>query len=212
MKKLYVAGVLLVFILLVTPHSAFAHTHMVSSSPEKDEQVEQPIDQIQLDFHTDIAPLSSFTVTGEQGTIELEEIQVEGARMTGLLAGDLENGTYTVDWKIVGEDGHPMEGSYSFSVNVPESAVTEDQTEAPAEAEDTSSNADTSANNDSGNAAADESVTAVDPDTNSNDEATADTAVVKERASLSMPMLIAGIVIIAVILAVVLVVLRRRRS
>lgn len=180
MKKLYVAGVLLVFILLVTPHSAFAHTHMVSSSPEKDEQVEQPIDQIQLDFHTDIAPLSSFTVTGEQGTIELEEIQVEGARMTGLLAGDLENGTYTVDWKIVGEDGHPMEGSYSFSVNVPESA--------------------------------DESVTAVDPDTNSNDEATADTAVVKERASLSMPMLIAGIVIIAVILAVVLVVLRRRRS
>ncbi|WP_216479144.1 copper resistance CopC family protein [Paenibacillus brevis] len=208
MKKFYVVGVLLAFVLLVTPHSAFAHTHMVSSSPEKDEQVEQPIHQIQLDFHTDIAPLSSFTVTGEQGAIELEEIQVEGARMTGLLAGDLENGTYTVDWKIVGEDGHPMEGSYSFSVNVPESAVTEEQTEPSAE--DTSSNADTPANDNNGNAATDESVTAVDPDTNSTE--VTDTAVVKEPSSLSMPMLIAGIVIIAIILAVVLVVMRRRRS
>lgn len=208
MKKFYVVGVLLAFVLLVTPHSAFAHTHMVSSSPEKDEQVEQLIHQIQLDFHTDIAPLSSFTVTGEQGAIELEEIQVEGARMTGLLAGDLENGTYTVDWKIVGEDGHPMEGSYSFSVNVPESAVTEEQTEPSAE--DTSSNADTPANDNNGNAATDESVTAVDPDTNSTE--VTDTAVVKEPSSLSMPMLIAGIVIIAVILAVVLVVMRRRRS
>ena len=38
----------------------------------------------------------------------------------------LENGDYKVEWKIIGADGHPIEGDFSFSVNVP---VTEDSCE-----------------------------------------------------------------------------------
>ena len=31
----------------------------------------------------------------------------------------LKNGNYIVDWKIIGTDGHPIEGTFSFSVEVP---------------------------------------------------------------------------------------------
>ena len=38
----------------------------------------------------------------------------------------LENGDYKVEWNIIGADGHPIEGEFSFSVNVP---VTEEPAE-----------------------------------------------------------------------------------
>lgn len=201
MKKLTFLIPLLLLTLLVAPYSASAHTKLVSSSPEKDEQVLQPISQIQLDFHTDIAPLSSFTLTGEHGTIEIRDIQVEGQQMTGQLDEQLENGTYTVDWKIVGEDGHPMEGNYSFVMNLPEQeedAAQAEESQAPLDSADNSSNMDTEGNENNVTADTDigstNSVPAEEPDGN------------------QTPVIVAGVVIVAAVLAALVILLRRRRS
>ena len=36
----------------------------------------------------------------------------------------LKNGNYKVDWEIIGADGHPIEGTFSFSVDVPNDKAT----------------------------------------------------------------------------------------
>ena len=42
----------------------------------------------------------------------------------------LENGKYKVEWKIIGADGHPINGEFSFSVNMPDTETpTEEQIE-----------------------------------------------------------------------------------
>jgi copper resistance protein C len=73
--------------------------------------------------------------------------------LSGSAAEPLANGSYTVDWRIVGEDGHLIEGTYGFTVaaeqaDVPapeanEEEITTDQTAqqpaADVQEEDTSS-------------------------------------------------------------------------
>ena len=50
--------------------------------------------------------------------------------MTAGFLSPLDNGTYTVEWKIIGADGHPIQGTYSFMVNqdeLEEPIVTEEE-------------------------------------------------------------------------------------
>ncbi|MEK3886584.1 copper resistance CopC family protein [Bacillus sp. FSL K6-3431] len=53
----------------------------------------------------------------------------------------LENGNYDVEWSIIGADGHPIEGTFSFSVDVPveeesDKNLTETEEEDPKQEED----------------------------------------------------------------------------
>ncbi len=48
--------------------------------------------------------------------IKLDKVLLKEKVMTGILSQPLSNGTYEVQWTIVGEDGHPIQGKYSFSV------------------------------------------------------------------------------------------------
>ena len=57
--------------------------------------------------------------------------------MTGTFTNALENGDYTVVWNIIGADGHPIAGEFSFTVDVPvsETAV-ENESESEANSQD----------------------------------------------------------------------------
>lgn len=48
--------------------------------------------------------------------LEWAELKKEESKMIGVLAEPMENGSYVVNWTIIGEDGHPVEGTVSFSV------------------------------------------------------------------------------------------------
>ena len=53
--------------------------------------------------------------------------------MKGSITDVLENGQYIISWKIIGEDGHPIDGEIVFSVDAPVSEVaTEPSPEEPA--------------------------------------------------------------------------------
>ena len=115
MKKL----LLVMFIFMFTfATNAFAHTHLESSSPENGQVVTEELREISLTFGGEIEKLSTFELSNTEGqSIPVESITVGEEQMTGTLTNPLENGNYTVDWKIVGADGHPIEGEFTFSVN-----------------------------------------------------------------------------------------------
>lgn len=69
---------------------------------------------------------------GPSGTVELAEVSIAGNVMFGTLEGELANGEYTISWKIIGADGHPIEGEVPFSVEM-ETVEAEPEAEEPAE-------------------------------------------------------------------------------
>ncbi|MFD1887864.1 copper resistance CopC family protein [Paenibacillus wenxiniae] len=122
-----VLGILLLW--LAIPFTASAHTSLESATPAKDAKVQRAVTEIQMNFNTPIAELSSFTVTSSGGqSVTVQDIKVDGSSMSGQPATPLTSGMYRVQWKIVGEDSHPIEGSYAFSVDVPDSEATNNAT------------------------------------------------------------------------------------
>lgn len=112
---------LCIILMLVLPAQAFAHSKLTVSSPEKDAVVDLSPALIMMEFNTDIASLSTFVLENDQGeTVPVEQINVEGPRLTGVPVNVLDNGLYNVKWTIIGADGHTVEGTYAFTVNAPE--------------------------------------------------------------------------------------------
>jgi len=96
---------------------ASAHSALTSSTPADGAVVTEPLERIDLTFSE--APLAGLDaglriqVTDADGTdVSTGDVTVSG--MTMGKAVDLENGAYTVLWRYVSPDGHPIDGSYGF--------------------------------------------------------------------------------------------------
>ncbi|WP_396289366.1 copper resistance protein CopC [Curtobacterium sp. KT1] len=96
---------------------ASAHSALTSSTPADGAVVTEPLDRIDLTFSE--APLAGLDaglriqVTDADGTdVSTGDVTVSG--MTMGKAVELENGAYTVLWRYVSPDGHPIDGSYGF--------------------------------------------------------------------------------------------------
>ncbi|WP_211748349.1 copper resistance protein CopC [Paenibacillus sp. Marseille-Q4541] len=125
MKK----GILtLVLFLMLMPGAAFAHTGLENATPGDGETVTTAVNELVLQFETAIEPLSEVKVVNEQGNeVELADIEINKDTLTGKLNEPLPNGKYTVNWTIVGEDGHTISNKYAFTVNVPEAPAETEQ-------------------------------------------------------------------------------------
>lgn len=105
---------------VAAPSTAFAHDELIGSTPDDGEIVETGPSEIDLRF-------SANPLEGE-GATEVLVIDPSGAEVQQgdpvldrngviqeLSAAD-ERGTYTVVWRIVSSDGHPISGELTFSV------------------------------------------------------------------------------------------------
>jgi copper resistance protein C len=101
---------------LLMAGAAQAHTHLQSSVPADKSKIAAPT-AIELHF-SEAARLTSLSL--RQGTAaakNLAPLPTRAAKdvsvpVTGLTAGD-----YTVNWRVAGEDGHVMSGSFAFTVD-----------------------------------------------------------------------------------------------
>lgn len=109
--------------LLILPSFVSAHTSLSSSNPSEGQVVTENLEQIILTFGTSIEELSTMDLVRDGNKIPLEEIKVENMQLTGTLAKPLENGSYIIQWTIVGEDGHPIKGEINFVVQMDQNAV-----------------------------------------------------------------------------------------
>jgi methionine-rich copper-binding protein CopC len=109
-------------LLLTSPINAFAHGEVTSSNPAQNEKILAMPTEISIDFDGELQTLgdstvNSITVTDAQGQVISNPTSVvAGSRISNrLLLTDI-TGLVSVHYRIVSEDGHPVEGDYSFTV------------------------------------------------------------------------------------------------
>ncbi|WP_294746722.1 copper resistance protein CopC [uncultured Exiguobacterium sp.] len=118
------------------PMNAFAHTGLESSNPAANDTVE-PIDTIVLNFESNIEEGGSLRVYPAGASKPLEGTYNQGSRkMQMTWERPLTSGSYRVDWKIIGTDGHPINGTYSFVVASKEKTSTTTDTAPDSRAKD----------------------------------------------------------------------------
>jgi copper resistance protein C len=114
MKKLLS---MLFLLTLMFPTITSAHTGLESSNPADGEVVKEELKEITLQYKTEIENLSTMKIVKEDGQeVKLDSVIIQDKTMSGVLSRSLENGSYTIQWKIIGTDGHPIEGDIPFSV------------------------------------------------------------------------------------------------
>lgn len=104
------------FALTFVATGAFAHAKAEKTTPA-DESTVDAVEVIELRFD-DPMRVTAITVAGPEGEVGIE-------RETGMDAvtefkaaptTDLGAGAYTVEWRALSPDGHPMQGSFNFNV------------------------------------------------------------------------------------------------
>lgn len=129
LKKIILTLLSCVFIFSAAGNT-FAHTHLSSTNPPDGETVTEPLTEVSLTFEGQIEQGSTFDlIDANNEPIELENISIADGVMTGTLTSPLENGTYLVKWSSISADGHPMEGEFSFAVEIPIAEETTEETD-----------------------------------------------------------------------------------
>ncbi|MFD6611506.1 copper resistance protein CopC [Micromonospora chalcea] len=183
-------------LLLVPATPAAAHNSLQEATPARDARLTTAPTQVTLRFMQRLNPAFT-TITlrdAAERPVPASEPAVNGATGTVTIEEPLGNGTYTVAYRVVSRDGHPVQGSYRFTVAdpaAPPAAVPSPTADASAGAS-ASAPADASAGADASPASADASASADD-------------------GGLPVGLLVGGAVAAVAAAAVVALLLRRRR-
>jgi copper resistance protein C len=94
---------------------ALAHDALKSSSPAKGAKIES-LDEIRLEFSAKVR--MPFVLVRGDGDAEHQsgKPEVDGAVVTQAVDGPLPDGKYTIAYRVVSSDGHPIEGEIPFRV------------------------------------------------------------------------------------------------
>jgi len=113
--------------LLATAPSAAAHDQLRSTNPADGAVLDVAPAQIDLTFSDDVLPISPQVVLRDtaQNDVTTTEPSVSGDVVSLPWPTGTAGGDFTVAWRVVSSDGHPIEGQFAFTVTAP--------TEAPAE-------------------------------------------------------------------------------
>ncbi|MEX1072623.1 MAG: copper resistance CopC family protein [Chloroflexota bacterium] len=101
-----------------TASLAAAHVEIESSSPEAGENLQTAPTEVTITFNEELDPdASSFSVTDadevEVGTGEVDLAIADRNMMRGAVT-ITDPGVYTVSYAVTGDDGHLVEGTFSF--------------------------------------------------------------------------------------------------
>ena len=101
---------------------AAAHTDLVSSDPADGQTLSAPPEQLTMRFGEDILGGGARVVAADESGVRvaLGPVQVSGPELTTTWPRAAAAGTYTVAWRAVSGDGHPLEGSFAFTVKSPD--------------------------------------------------------------------------------------------
>lgn len=110
-------------LLLVTAPSASAHDALVSTSPASGAALTAPPAAITLTFEEPPTTQGmAVSLTAPDGTVEKLTPSLSGEVITAPVTGTLAPGAYRVNWRIVADDGHPVVGTFAFTLAAATSA------------------------------------------------------------------------------------------
>lgn len=114
------AALVLLLAGLVAARPAAAHDALAGSDPADGASLGQAPAQVVLTFTADQLPVGAAVVVSDaSGTDRADGVPVVAGRtVTQALEPGLPAGSYTVQWRSVSGDGHPVEGTLAFEVTV----------------------------------------------------------------------------------------------
>jgi copper resistance protein C len=120
----FIAAAAIFFAALIPATSASAHAELETSNPEANSVVGAAPQVVSLTFGEKLMVIAGedaanqVQVTDEsKARVDNGDYQVTGEVLTVSLKPELADGTYTVTYRVVSEDGHPIDGVYEFTVN-----------------------------------------------------------------------------------------------
>lgn len=123
--RLAVALCVALVVLLLPASRAWAHNALRESTPAQGSQSASAPAQVELVFAERLDPkFTTVAVTGTGGTtVTAGKPAVAGTRATQPLTAGLAAGSYTVAYRVVSVDGHPVQGSFTFTITAPPGAA-----------------------------------------------------------------------------------------
>ena len=113
------AGTLLLGIVATAPPAA-AHTQLIGTNPAANATLTASPSTVELTFNQNVQTTFAqvAVLDAAQGHLESGAPSVVGAVVSQPVAA-LPSGAYTVSWRVVSADGHPVSGTYAFTVALP---------------------------------------------------------------------------------------------
>jgi methionine-rich copper-binding protein CopC len=114
---------------------AAAHATLIDSDPKDGATVQTLPDQVRLEFSEEVGSPAFVDVTAADGTEVADgDPQVLGATVEAPLTADGPAGTYTIAYRVVSADGHPISGELTFDVTTGSAGSAVGSTDAPSPA------------------------------------------------------------------------------
>ncbi|MBL0886818.1 copper resistance CopC/CopD family protein [Myceligenerans indicum] len=116
-RWLAAVAVALIALLLGAPPAA-AHTELVSTDPADGATHDGPLAALTLTYTLPVTPLGDAVVlTGPDGDVPAEVTQQQdGAVVVATPEEPLTDGEYSAAWSVAAQDGHPLQGTLTFTV------------------------------------------------------------------------------------------------
>ncbi|MGC4890556.1 copper resistance CopC family protein [Micromonospora sp. DT227] len=117
---------LLTALLLVPAAPAAAHNSLQSATPAQDARLTAAPTSVTLRFLQRLDPQFTTIVLSDAGRrkVPTGAPAVDGTAGSVSVDEPLANGAYTVAYRVVSADGHPVQGSYRFTVADPAASAT----------------------------------------------------------------------------------------
>ena len=122
MRKLVTLFLVSCLSVLTIPTSS-AHVTIVSSFPKQFANVNPIPTEVWIEFSGDLQTLdgeavNSLEVVDSTGiAVNFEDPIISGGRITTKISGQSAPGVFTVKYRVVGDDGHVIEGDYTFNAS-----------------------------------------------------------------------------------------------
>lgn len=121
MKKLIVASLIALATTFAATPAANAHDDVVSTYPSSGETVEAGLVGIEVVFSEEVMSNENnegfeIRVSDAQGNEQPVGCLSAAGTAVSSTASLSAEGDYTVDWRSVGSDGHPLEGTFKFTL------------------------------------------------------------------------------------------------
>jgi methionine-rich copper-binding protein CopC len=122
MRKLVTIFVVSLLSVLAIPTSS-AHVEIVDSFPERFANVNPIPTQVWIQFSGELQTLdgqalNSLEVIDSTGlSVNFEDPVIDGAKIMTKVSGQSAPGVFTVKYRVVGDDGHVIEGDYTFNAS-----------------------------------------------------------------------------------------------
>ena len=121
-KSKFFTVITLMSLLFLPSSSAFAHAQVTSTSPVRGAELTEVPAEVTVEFDGNLTVIEDLSInvlkifdqSGKQ--IDDGKTLVGGARLTVGVADRTGTGTFQVTYRVVSEDGHPIESEFIFSV------------------------------------------------------------------------------------------------